>query len=184
MHLFGAAHGRGQKAAPLPLPKTCCTDPSMTILVTVISYLGKTQRNILTTWHISWVPLTSAFFHRKLAIFVILGNINVLASFFVHDLANKILQRNSNSILNLCSAKKVFLKNSQNSEENTCARVSFLKSCRAELYCRADCNFINKETLAQMFSSEFCDIFKNTFFYRTKFMWPKFDNSSILMKLS
>ena len=29
------------------------------------------------------------------------------------------------------------------------------------------CNFIKKETLAQLFSCEFCDIFKNAFFYRT-----------------
>ena len=29
------------------------------------------------------------------------------------------------------------------------------------------CNFIKKETLAQVFSSEFCEILKNTFFYRT-----------------
>ena len=29
------------------------------------------------------------------------------------------------------------------------------------------CNFIKKETLAQMFSCEFCEIFKNTFFYGT-----------------
>ena len=29
------------------------------------------------------------------------------------------------------------------------------------------CNFIKKETLAQVFSSEFCEISKNTFFYRT-----------------
>ena len=28
-------------------------------------------------------------------------------------------------------------------------------------------NFIKKETLAQMFSCEFCEIFKTTFFYRT-----------------
>ena len=28
-------------------------------------------------------------------------------------------------------------------------------------------NFIKKETLAQMFSCEFCEIFKNTFFKRT-----------------
>ena len=27
--------------------------------------------------------------------------------------------------------------------------------------------FFKKETLAQVFSSEFCEIFKNTFFYRT-----------------
>ena len=29
------------------------------------------------------------------------------------------------------------------------------------------CNFIKKESLAQVFSCEFCKIFKNTFFYRT-----------------
>ena len=29
------------------------------------------------------------------------------------------------------------------------------------------CNFIKKETLAQVFSCQFCEIFKNTFFYRT-----------------
>ena len=32
------------------------------------------------------------------------------------------------------------------------------------------CNFIKKETLAQVFSSEFYEIFKNTFFYRTPLM--------------
>ena len=31
----------------------------------------------------------------------------------------------------------------------------------------AACSFIKKETLAQMFSCEFCEISKNTFFYRT-----------------
>ena len=29
------------------------------------------------------------------------------------------------------------------------------------------CNFIKKETLAQVFSCAFCEILKNTFFYRT-----------------
>ena len=54
-----------------------------------------------------------------------------------------------------CSVKNVFLEISQNSQEDTCARVSFLK------------NFIKKESLAQVFSYEFCEISKNTFFYRT-----------------
>ena len=55
--------------------------------------------------------------------------------------------------------KKVFLKISQNSQENNCARVSFS--------IKLACNFIKKETLAQVFSCEFCKIFKNTFFRRT-----------------
>ena len=29
-----------------------------------------------------------------------------------------------------------------------------------------DCNFIKKETLAQVFSFEFCEIYKNTFYFR------------------
>ena len=56
-----------------------------------------------------------------------------------------------------CSVKEVFLQISQNSQENTCARVSFLRKPQA-------CNFIKKETLAQVFSCEFCKISKNTFF--------------------
>ena len=32
---------------------------------------------------------------------------------------------------------------------------------------KAACNFIKKETLAQVFSREFSEISKNTFFYRT-----------------
>ena len=51
---------------------------------------------------------------------------------------------------------------SQNSQENICARVSFLIKLQAE-----PCNFIKKETLAQVFSCEFCDISKNTFSYLT-----------------
>ena len=42
--------------------------------------------------------------------------------------------------------KKVSLKISQNSQENTCAKPSFL------------------ETLTQVFSCEFCEIFNSTFF--------------------
>ena len=44
----------------------------------------------------------------------------------------------------------MFLEISQNSRENTCARVS-------------TCNFIKKETLARVFSFEFCEISKSTF---------------------
>ena len=54
-----------------------------------------------------------------------------------------------------CSVKMVFLEISQGSEENTCARDSDL------------INFIKKESLAQVFSSEFCEIFRNTFLQNT-----------------
>ena len=52
--------------------------------------------------------------------------------------------------------KKVFLGISQNSQEKTCARISLLA-----------CNFIKKETLAQMFSCKFWANFVNTFFQNT-----------------
>ena len=46
---------------------------------------------------------------------------------------------------------------SQSSQENICARVSFFnKAWGLQLY--------QKETLIQVFSREFCEIFKNTFF--------------------
>ena len=51
-------------------------------------------------------------------------------------------------------SEKLFLEILQNSEENTCASVSFLIKLQAE-------------TLAQVFSSEFCKISINMFSYRT-----------------
>ena len=55
--------------------------------------------------------------------------------------------------------KNVFLKSSQNSQENTCARVCFLIKLQASA-----CNFIKKETPPQVFSCEFCEVFRNIFF--------------------
>ena len=48
----------------------------------------------------------------------------------------------------------VFLEISQKSQENTCARVSFLINLQAL-------------TLALLFSCELCETSKNTYFYRT-----------------
>ena len=64
------------------------------------------------------------------------------------------------AVVRRCSVKKVFLEISQNLEENTFARGSFL--IKLEAY-----NFIKKETLTQVFSCEFYDISKNTCSYRT-----------------
>ena len=58
----------------------------------------------------------------------------------------------SEAVARSCSVKKAFLEISQNSQENTCARVSFLIKLQAE---------------AQVFSCEFCEISENTFSYRT-----------------
>ena len=62
-----------------------------------------------------------------------------------------------------CSVKKVFLEILQNSKENTGTRVSLLIKLQAPA---SACNSIKKEALAQVFSCEFCEIFKNTFSYR------------------
>ena len=56
----------------------------------------------------------------------------------------------------------MLLEISQNSQESTCANASFLIKLQDEAY-----NFIKKETLAQVFSCEFCEISKNIFSYRT-----------------
>ena len=57
--------------------------------------------------------------------------------------------RATEAVAKRCSVKKVFLEISQNSQENTCVRDSFLI-----------------KSLAQVFSFEFCGISKSTFFYR------------------
>ena len=59
----------------------------------------------------------------------------------------------SEAVVWMCFVKKVFLEILQNLQENTCARQSGLA-----------CNFIKKESLAQVFPSEFYEISKNTFF--------------------
>ena len=59
--------------------------------------------------------------------------------------------RQTEAVARRCSVKKLLLEISQNSQEN-----------KPEA-----CNFIKKDTLAQVFSCEFCEISKNTFFYRT-----------------
>ena len=65
----------------------------------------------------------------------------------------------------------MFLQNSQNLQENTCATVSFLIKLQASA-----CNFFKKETLAQVFPCEFCEISKNTFF--TEHLWT---TASVIM---
>ena len=72
------------------------------------------------------------------------------------------LTRGAEAVVRRCSVKKVFLEISQNSQENTCARVSFFNKVAGKA-----CNFIKKESLTQVFSCEFCEISKNNFFYRT-----------------
>ena len=53
------------------------------------------------------------------------------------------------------SVEKVLLEFSQNSQENTCARVSFLIKLQS---------YFKKDTLTQVFSCEFCEISRKAFF--------------------
>ena len=62
----------------------------------------------------------------------------------------------SRTVIRRCSFKKMFLKISQILQENTCAATSFLQEMV--------CNFVKKDTPAQLLSSEFCKMFKNTLF--------------------
>ena len=59
-------------------------------------------------------------------------NSAVIRHFVLHyKIINKILL--SEAAVQSCSVKKVFLESSQNSWENTCARVSFLTKLQAFL---------------------------------------------------
>ena len=75
--------------------------------------------------------------------------------------------------------KEVFLKLLQDSQENTCARVSFFEKVAG-----LACNFIKKETLGQVFSCEFCEICKNTFFNKHLQMTAFFFVAPFFSKIS
>ena len=65
----------------------------------------------------------------------------------------------SELVAQMSSVKKVVSKISQNSQKRTSGRASFLIILQG-----AACNFIKKETLAQVFSCEYYEISKSTFF--------------------
>ena len=65
--------------------------------------------------------------------------------------------------------KKLLIEILQNSQENTCARVSFS---------------VKKETLTQMLSCEFCEISKNTFFTKQVRTTASCTNRFFLKKLN
>ena len=75
--------------------------------------------------------------------------------------------------------EKVFLEISQNSQENTCARVSFFNKVAG----LRPVTLLKKESPAQVFSCEFFEISKNTFFYR-KPLVAAFEDRMRLMKIT
>ena len=76
------------------------------------------------------------------------------------------------------SVKKVFLKISLNSQENTCTRVFFWIKLQA-----LACNFIKKDS-GTVVSREFCKIFEKTIFYRTPPMAASETNTFMLLYAS
>ena len=96
--------------------------------------------------------------HKKI---IFLCQAFFMASYFLEPLQRDTCLQ-TEAVVWMCSVKALLLEISQNSQENTCDRASFLINLQAEA-----CNFIIKETLAQVVSCEFCEISKNTFFYRT-----------------
>ena len=83
--------------------------------------------------------------------------------FFFHKWARPKKQKKiiiiTEAVVRKCSVKKVFLEISQNSQENSCAKVPERQRTKV-------CNFSIKETLTQKFSCEFCKISKNIVFHR------------------
>ena len=67
----------------------------------------------------------------------------------------------SEAVIRSCSVEKVFLKILQNSQENTCARISLMQAW--------------PEILAEVFSCQFCKISKSNFF--TEHIWATTSDS-------
>ena len=109
------------------------------------------QHTIRTIETRKWYPILNTFY-CKLRINSVTERLSDEGHFIT------LLYHKIEAVVQRCSVKKVFLKISQNSQENTYAKGSFFLFF---------CNFIKKETLALVLSCEFCEIFKNNYFYRT-----------------
>ena len=115
----------------------------------------------------TFLVLCADYSHEELSKLCVqhMKKINMLEVYYEKNVRIEKLKNSANqewvAVAQRCSVKKIFLKTSQNSQENTCARVSFFIKFQASA-----CNFIKKETLVQVFFCEFCEIFKNTFFIK------------------
>ena len=93
--------------------------------------------------------------HRRENVKFILTNCKDRFKIYITTTGNQV----SEAVSWRCSVEKVLLKILQNSQKNTCVRVSFLVKLQAS------CNFIKKGVLAQ--------VFKNTF-YIEDYQWLLF----------
>ena len=85
---------------------------------------------------------------------------------------------NAEALVQRCSVKKAFLKISQNSQESTYSRISFLIKLQADLTLQKK----KKKALSQVFSCKFWEILK-TFFYRATLVVASFNDGSFLLKV-
>ena len=76
-------------------------------------------------------------------------------------------------VVRRCSVNKAFLKSSQNSQENTLARVPFLIKLQVSA-----CNFIKNGTLAKCFPVNFANFLGAPFFLK-HLWWLLLKNMSI-----
>ena len=74
----------------------------------------------------------------------------MLITFFTNCQNSFTIFEQTETVVQRCSIKKVFLKILPNSQENTCVRVYF--------------SFIKKETLTEVLSRELYQVLKNNFF--------------------
>ena len=112
---------------------------------------------LLTSKHPIIIPkiLTNFQKHNRGGVFVV-SLLTFQKSYLTCDFYRLITESIETSTVGvLC--RKVLLKISQNSHENTCVVVSFLIKLQA-------CNFIKSETPTKVFSSEFWEFFKNSYF--------------------
>ena len=134
-------------------------------------FTGVSQFNsIENVLQIDWkAPVMGSFYSKIVGLSLWLQWKSIMSQLFSGKFSQILhcdfLQNTSaEGVVKRCSVKKVFLKISQNPQENTWSRVS--ESPDLKLQASA-WNFISKKTLVQVFSCEFCEIFKNVLFYRT-----------------
>ena len=79
-----------------------------------------------------------------------------------------------------CSTRKgIFRSLTKFTEKDLCQSLFFNKATDLRLELYQACNFIKKEALAQVFSCEFCEISKNTFF--TEHLWAAASGGPIIL---
>ena len=111
------------------------------------------------TANITKIPRFNLFFTWKkkiLGLSFLAGWGIYLLFFYCVTMATWLLSKHClDVVVRRCSAKKVFLKVSQNSQENAFAKVSFLIKLQT---------LLKKRLWHRCFPVNFCEIFKNTFF--------------------